>query len=148
MLTENEEVRVIDLNINQIPNVPGIYLYYDESNGKMYVGQAVDLRQRFQQHLQSKVKRKVSFDYQLHQHAETFYYRILIMGVDPSILTSLETMYIERYHAVEDGYNQVDLKDQDATIDNQQDLVKLYTDLRRRYLRLLADYNELLQNRT
>lgn len=146
MLNENEEIRVIDLDVNQIPNVPGIYLYYDESNGKIYVGQAVNLRQRYQQHLQSKTKRKVSFDYQLQQHAKTFYYRILIMGVDPSILTSLETMYIERYHAVEDGYNQVDLKDQDATVDNQQDLVKLYTDLRRRYLRLLVDYNELLQN--
>lgn len=140
MLRENEQMNVDKLiqDVKQIPEISGIYLYLDEDTGKVYVGQALNLRQRFIQHLKSKNNRKVSFDVNLQQRSSDFYYSILIMGVDPSILDSLEVMYIERFHAVDDGYNQVDLKD---TVlhkdDNFEQLLHEYNRLRKEYYRLV-----------
>lgn len=145
MLRENEQWQVDDLiqRIDEIPELSGIYLYLDESTGKTYIGQAINLRQRFVQHLKSKNNRQVSFDANLQQRSHDFYYWILIMGVDPSILNSLEIMYIERYHAVSDGYNQVDLKDTTChSLDNFDNLLHEYNRLRTQYYKLVTKLEE------
>lgn len=149
MLRETEQYPVDELiqHIEQIPTLSGIYLYLDEATGKIYVGQALNLRQRFMQHLRSHGNRQVSFDANLQQRSHDFYYWILIMGVDPSILDSLETMYIERYHAVENGYNQVDLKDlQYHADDSFQNLLQAYQQLRTQYYRLVAQLEQKANN--
>ena len=46
---------------NQIPELPGVYIFHDES-GYLYIGQAEDLRQRLKQHLDESSNAAL-FDY-------------------------------------------------------------------------------------
>lgn len=155
MLREFQEAYVPSLikDDSIIPDTTGIYLYLDEDTGKYYIGKSVNLRKRFRQHLNNQnVKNARSFDYNLQTHPEHFYYRVLIYGVDPSILDSLETTYIERYNAVSDGYNMLDVKDtfvKPVEVQSDSELAKLYTKLRRKYLKLVNEnlaLQETIQN--
>lgn len=52
---------------NQIPATPGVYLFRD-ATGYLYIGEAVDLRQRLQEHLQGSDR--IALAAYLQQHAE------------------------------------------------------------------------------
>lgn len=105
--------------IQQIPNKPGIYLITNTTNGKHYVGQAIDLRKRLYKHFYSMSNNRLQ-KYPLYKAAEkygieSFELRIL------SILTNyenysketikkgldkLEIYYIKKYDSYNKGYNQ------------------------------------------
>lgn len=143
MIYENRDYAVTYLNehYNEIPDLPGIYLYINEDGG-IYVGQAKNLRSRYIQHKNANNKNENSFDYQLKRLTNKFSYRVLIYGVDTTILDSLEAMYIHRYNAIEDGYNLQD-NHKESIPQNNMELSKLFNSLRKDYINLTNKYQEL-----
>lgn len=89
-------------NIQEIPNaVSGIYKI-NFNNGKIYVGQAINIKNRALEH-NSKSKQKC--DQALKQYDATI--EILEEIKDVSLLDKIESLYIEKYNATNPdiGYN-------------------------------------------
>jgi DNA polymerase-3 subunit epsilon len=41
---------LVDFSIEDIPNTPGVYLFYGETDLPIYIGKSIDLRARVQSH--------------------------------------------------------------------------------------------------
>lgn len=154
MIIENTDYNVEELNVNEIPTLAGIYAYINEMDGKIYIGQTKNLRQRFLQHLHNQKANKKDFDYILQQQPSEFSYRVFIYGVEPSnqVLTSLESTFIGRYNAVSLGYNVRYDKPNTAMPTNEDKFIKLYNSIRhdfiqlnKKYLLLKNKYNDVVQ---
>lgn len=143
MIEENKDYPIIELNkdCSIIPDEPGIYMYINEDGG-LYIGKSINLRNRYKQHKNAINHDENNIDYQLRYLPNKFTYRILIYGVDPTILNSLESMYINRYNAVSDGYNYQNNNNLLGNSDNKK-LVTLFNNLRKQYIDLLDKYNKL-----
>lgn len=138
MIYENTDIPVTELNedASEIPKESGIYMYIDNSNGRVYVGKTVNLRSRYKQH-QKNTDNIGGIDEQLALRPQDFDYRILIYGVNPVVLESLEVTYQKRYNAVSDGYNIRNDSITDITDDKQKLLAE--------YTKLYSDYIQLLE---
>lgn len=91
----------------------GIYMIRNEENGKVYIGQSVDILSRWKQHEKELNKGThpganvggFQWDW-IHYGEENFTFRILIKcEEDKLLLNLLESYYIEKYHSVKCGYN-------------------------------------------
>lgn len=146
MLLEHIDIPVTKLNENdkEIPESSGVYAYIEEDTGYLYIGKAVNLKQRYRQHKYNKKGKEGSIDYQLYNFPENFTYRILIYGVDPSVLESLEGTFIQRYDATKIGYNIRD--DKPKSIDPEhEEIYKAYSKLRKDYMELHFKYTEMIE---
>jgi len=96
-------------------NTTGIYWFRNTENNKYYVGQALDIRKRFNKHM-SRMRRK--FNYPLYNALnkyglDKFEYSIeLILDTENKSnediqkeLNELEIKYIKKYNSFENGYN-------------------------------------------
>lgn len=145
MLLENVDIPVTELNKDDsvIPELPGIYAYIDNEMGGFYIGKATNLKERYRGHKYNK-KAKSGIDRILYEQPEDIHYRILIMGVNPSILDSLEGTFIQRYEATQIGFN---IRNDKATNINPDEskIVEAYSDLRNKYYKLHNNYVSLYQ---
>lgn len=96
-------------------NITGIYWFRNTENNKYYVGQALNIRKRFNKHM-SRMRRK--FNYPLYNALnkyglDKFEYSIeLILDTENKSnediqkeLNELEIKYIKKYNSFENGYN-------------------------------------------
>lgn len=107
-------------NIQNVTKEPGIYLITNTTNGKHYVGQAIDLRKRLLQHLCTINGKSRSQHICLYRAVEkhgieNFEFKILrtISNYEnypretlKKGLDKLEMYYIEKYDSYNNGYNQ------------------------------------------
>jgi len=87
-----------------IPNTPGVYILYNKSKGKYYVGQAKDLSQRVGKHFTGRGGNPdVYFDY---RNGDSFDVSVIpLAGSGYNSLDQLEKDMIKRYNSYENGYN-------------------------------------------
>lgn len=84
-------------------DVAGVYIIYNRSQKKYYVGQAQHIVSRANNHFTGKGNGHVYADY---VHGDKFYIRFVkLRGSGEKNLNSLERKYIEKYNASETGYN-------------------------------------------
>lgn len=95
----------------------GIYKFTNKINGKVYIGQSVNLKQRYAGHKSASFNEKAAdYNTQFHQAArkygwENFDYEILVEVSEEEyqknckILDDLEKYFIEYYNSYKNGYN-------------------------------------------
>lgn len=136
-------------HLEEIPKTTGVYAYINEVTGKMYIGQSINLKKRYIEHLNGT---KSQIDKALKKEDQKFSYRILIMAVDASVLQSIEASYINQFHTVEYGYNVRQDKLKEIKIDQQELIMeqeytrlnKLYSELQSKHTELILLYNNLV----
>lgn len=88
--------------------IPGIYVIINKRNGKQYVGQSLNMRQRWSLHInmlrRGKGSRKIQKDFNKYGE-DAFTFQTLERCVSPHMLDERETAWIEQLNTVEDGYN-------------------------------------------
>lgn len=102
----------VKLKINQVSTNSGIYCFQNKVNGKYYVGQAINLRTRLNQHLWNYNHNK--YDAPIYRAfakygLQNFKYQILeeFEDIDKAKLDQLEREYITKLNSYGDtGYNQ------------------------------------------
>ena len=57
---EVESYRIVDLDINKIPSSQGVYLFYYEGEGLLYVGETSNLRHRIRKHLDHSDRKELA----------------------------------------------------------------------------------------
>lgn len=96
-----------------VEEIPGIYCFRNIVNQKCYIGQAVNLRNRFKSHISNF--RNMRYDNLLYRAfskygLEQFEYLVLeyveMQENIKDILDKLEKNYIQKYNSYEKGYNQ------------------------------------------
>ncbi len=61
----------LDANeVNQVENVPGVYIFRNEVNAPIYVGKSIELKKRIVSHFQSTTMKELKISQQVH-HVET-----------------------------------------------------------------------------
>ena len=85
----------------------GIYMYTDKDNGKRYIGQSVNIKQRYIDHKNgmSKSSRPTPFDILLHTKGiDSFSFEVL-EECPIEKLDEKEKFWIEYYDSYNNGYN-------------------------------------------
>lgn len=146
------DYNVLELNnsLEEIPETTGVYAYINEETGHMYIGQSINLRKRYIEHMNNS---RSKIDKALNINPEIFSYRIIIQNVDASVLASIEASYINQFHTVEFGYNVRNDKLKAKKIEKeslimQQEYQKLsenFFTLQKENTELVLAYNELLR---
>jgi group I intron endonuclease len=86
----------------------GIYLITNEKNGKIYVGQALNIEKRIKQHvIDSKNKRKISVDKAIFKYGWTTFSWKVLKECNPMDLDTFEQFFIRVYCSwkAKIGYN-------------------------------------------
>lgn len=86
-------------------NDSGIYAITNNVNGKMYIGQSTNLRDRLNRHLKGKFtsNKKLKEDSLIYNVSD--YSISIIEKCDKEILNEKERYWIKYYNTIEDGYN-------------------------------------------
>ena len=88
---------------NEKYNVEGVYIIYNRSQKRYYVGQAHKLLSRVNNHFTAKGNGEVYADYKYH---DRFRLKLIpLKGSGFKTLNELESYYIARYKAMKEGYN-------------------------------------------
>lgn len=113
MITFQENI--LEINISDIPEIPGIYYIKNKLNNKYYIGQSINLKERLQRH-RSKIKHNseenLIYKSILKNGIDNFEYSIIEIISDfknetlKDILDKKEIYYIEVYNSYYKGYNQ------------------------------------------
>lgn len=109
-------MRTVELaNIKDLEkyNIPGIYSIKNINNGKMYVGQAINIFARLLQHINSNAKSKGIDKAIFNEGADKFIYTVEIAyphlsATDSKTIETLnqsEWQFIDRYDSYKNGYN-------------------------------------------
>lgn len=140
----------------------GVYKITNKHNNKNYIGKSKDIMQRWSTHERALLKHnhhsiKLQEDFDAYGGIEAFDFSVLETCL-PSELNAKEKFYIEKYDAINNGYNgneQGDLKGRDEVVFSQ----KSFRELQNRigsaylmtyfYLRFYADENnQIILNQT
>lgn len=96
-------------NLNSIDKCPGIYAIKNNLNGKIYIGQSKNLRERLKTHYKrnwSKKRKHLYSAFQTHGiNNFEFYILYKTDKLDRDELTRLELFYINYFDSVKTGYN-------------------------------------------
>ena len=83
----------------------GIYKFTNKENGKVYIGQSVNVERRIQSHYwPSHAEQRTPFDKILQAHSNLFTYEI-VEECSADLLDEREQYWIEYYNSYYDGYN-------------------------------------------
>lgn len=83
--------------------ISGIYCIENTITSKKYIGQAVDIKQRWKQHLNCSDKRDLYKDMKLYGTMNFKFY--ILEECNPRLLDEKEVYYIELYDTYKNGYN-------------------------------------------
>lgn len=84
-------------------HISGIYCIENTITSKKYIGQAVDIKQRWKQHLNCSDKRDLYKDMKLYGTMNFKFY--ILEECNPRLLDEKEVYYIELYDTYKNGYN-------------------------------------------
>ena len=126
----------LDLNeLEQIDNVPGVYIFRDETNQPVYVGKSVTLKKRVLSHFQSTSPKEVKISQQVH-HVETVPTgsELSALLLESKLIKELKPLYNRMLRRVslyamlvkkeQDGY--ANLTVVSGSVDNDTDLNTIY----------------------
>lgn len=89
-----------------IEKISGIYKITNKTNGKIYVGQSIDIYKRWRQHLKQVRKGSTSKFYNaLRKYKEDNFEFEIIERCDQSIINDREIYWISQLNSFEEGYN-------------------------------------------
>lgn len=86
----------------------GIYKYQNKINGKVYIGQSLNIENRYKQHLydaQSRAERGTGVDLAINKYGIDQFDFEIIEQCEPSQLNEREIYWIEYYDSYHNGYN-------------------------------------------
>jgi DNA polymerase-3 subunit epsilon len=126
----------LDLNeLEAIDNVPGIYIFKDETRQPLYVGKSVTLKKRVLSHFQSTSPKEVKVSQQVH-HVETIPTgsELAALLLESKLIKELKPLYNRMLRRVsmyamlikkeQDGYSNLAVVS--GTVDNETDLSTIY----------------------
>ncbi|MFZ1250132.1 MAG: exonuclease domain-containing protein [Candidatus Microsaccharimonas sp.] len=121
--------------IEAIPNVPGVYIFRDETRLPLYVGKSITLKKRVMSHFQSGESKELKISQQVH-HVETINTgsELAALILESKLIKELQPIYnrllrrISRFamliRSEQDGY--LNLSVNMGKIDTDTDLSKIY----------------------
>jgi len=122
--------------LNQIGNVPGVYIFKDESHQPLYVGKSISLKKRVLSHFQDVSSREIKISQAVH-HIETIPTgsELAALVLESKMIKELMPLYNRRLRRVssyamvmksetDSGYATVTVKS--GKVDNQTDLDRVY----------------------
>lgn len=84
----------------------GIYKFENKINGKVYIGQSVNIEKRYSEHLRVNNKDKSIFHFAIRKYGLDNFSFEIIEECEPQKLDELEIMYIQLYKSLHpQGYN-------------------------------------------
>lgn len=104
----------------------GIYKFQNLQNGKIYIGQSVDIERRYKDHI-NRAKNKNSAEYNSSLHCAIRKYGldnfsfVVLEECNKNLLNEREQYWIKYYNSYKDGYNE-------TTGGNSQEATKKFTD--------------------
>lgn len=90
-------------NIKKLPKKPGIYCFENKINGKLYIGQSQNIKERIRHHIKSKDQLYIHKALRKYGIENFNFYILEFCDIDK--LSELEMYYIQKYNAFENGYN-------------------------------------------
>ena len=93
----------IKWSISELPTCSGIYCFENIINGKLYIGQAQNIKKRIQYHLRSKDS--LYFHNALRKYGYINFNIYILEFAEIDKLSDLEIYYIKKYNSFENGYN-------------------------------------------
>lgn len=99
----NDFSNYIKWEVSELPKKSGIYCFENKINGKLYIGQAQDIRDRIQHHIASKDK--LYFHNALRKYGLINFNIYILELADLDKLSKLEIYYIAKYNSFTEGYN-------------------------------------------
>lgn len=118
-----------------IENVPGVYIFQDESHQPIYVGKSVNLKKRVMSHFQDGASKEVRMSQDVH-HIETIPTRseLAALLLESKLVKELKPIFNRRLRrvtsyamlvkAIEDDYATIKIKQ--GTVDTETDLNTIY----------------------
>ncbi len=126
----------LDLNeLEKIDNVPGVYIFKDETNQPVYVGKSVTLKKRVLSHFQSTSPKEIKISQQVH-HVETVPTgsELSALLLESKLIKELKPLYNRMLRRVslyamlvkkeQDGYSNLAVVS--GNVDNETDLSTIY----------------------
>lgn len=99
----NDFSNYINWEVSELPKKSGIYCFENKINGKLYIGQAQDIRKRIQHHIASKDS--LYFHNALRKYGYINFNIYILEFANLDKLSELEIYYINKYNSFKDGYN-------------------------------------------
>lgn len=90
-------------NISELPTQSGIYCFENMTNGKIYIGQAQNIKKRIQHHIKSRDS--LYFHNALRKYGYANFNIYILEFAEIDKLPDLEIYYIKKYNSFENGYN-------------------------------------------
>lgn len=121
--------------LNAIGNIPGVYIFRDESHQPLYVGKSVSLKKRVLSHFQDVSSREVKISQQVH-HVETIPTgsELAALVLESKLVKELQPVFNRMLRRVSsyamlianeiDGYRAMTIKQ--GAIDTETDLERIY----------------------
>ena len=118
-----------------LPTKSGIYRIRNLVNGKVYIGSAVNIRHRWQLHIQQLRNNKhhsVKLQRAFNKYGEdNFTIEILEILEDRSLLLETEQKYMDKYNVVQEGYNVCPIAGSSLGVKRSEETRKKIGDLHR-----------------
>ena len=99
----NDFSNYINWEVIELPKKSGIYCFENKINGKLYIGQAQDIRKRIQHHIASKDS--LYFHNALRKYGYINFNIYILEFANLDKLSELEIYYINKYNSYTNGYN-------------------------------------------
>lgn len=99
----NDFTNYTNWEVADLPKKSGIYCFENKINGKLYIGQAQNIRKRIQQHISSKDG--LYFHNALRKYGYMNFNIYILEFADIDKLSELEIYYINKYNSFKEGYN-------------------------------------------
>lgn len=90
-------------NIKKLPKKSGIYCFENKINGKLYIGQAQNIKERIRHHIKSKDHLYIHKALRKYGVDNFNFYILEFCSIDK--LSELEIYYIQKYNTFKYGYN-------------------------------------------
>jgi DNA polymerase III subunit epsilon len=121
--------------VNQVDNIPGVYIFKDETHQPIYVGKSVSLKKRILSHFSDPSSKALKIAQHIH-HIETIPTgsELAALILESRLIKELQPLYnrlLRRvslyaliYKDEENGYTTISVKS--GNVDNDTDLTKIY----------------------